>query len=280
MAKKASKEMLDKLGVEYGALRGPGNEAALQKKTVEIWTLVYQIYTSARQQEVLADIFLNEWAQYDPQKSKLSSYFDFRVDHRQKDAYRAEAAKTKHLAPEVPGSGDEEPTELRIERVGDTGAAVGADLEDLEQTDATLLNWIGIILHLPEKLRGRANNPKRQKYFCMFFTDQVTEYIRRDEAGTYARCRKHERDIMQAIRKPFMDYYLVEDCSTVNEIACSHLKKHGEMVENQPMEEVRQPLPYDIYCAYLKRVENETVTPPALSMQLTAYREFMKGELC
>ncbi len=142
----------------------------------------------------------------------------------------------------------------------------------------TALQILTLQLHVRENLTGRADNEKKILYYRLFFTDMVTNICHSVETpDEYAR---HERDVFEAMRLRFLDFFMERECRTLPAICACRVKAHGEMVEGQPMEEAVLPLPNDVYRTYLNRYEGIAVrSDGAISNQRSAYQSFLRGSI-
>ena len=135
-----------------------------------------------------------------------------------------------------------------------------------------------LILLLPQRLTGQANNANRINYYRMFFTDGTVAALFSVGDRPY---RTHERDLFAAMKLPFLDFFLEDVCRSVDAILSSDLKAYGRMVEGRPMEPPGQPLPNDVYLEYLNAKEEAGVkSASAISNQRAAYYKFLKENLC
>ena len=170
------------------------------------------------------------------------------------------------------GEGQEETAGSRL---ADGSAASGQ--ENLE-VESRAWELITLILLLPQRLTGQANNANRINYYRMFFTDGTVAALFSVGDRPY---RTHERDLFAAMKLPFLDFFLEDVCRSVDAILSSDLKAYGRMVEGRPMEPPGQPLPNDVYLEYLNAKEEAGVkSASAISNQRAAYYEFLKENLC
>lgn len=144
--------------------------------------------------------------------------------------------------------------------------------------DESLCELITLILLLPQRLSGQANNPVKIKYFRMFFTDSMVLSVHTMEMEYL---HKRQRDIFEAMCIPFLDFFMRDICRSLEEILASDLKLHGEMVEGRAMKRPEQPLPNDVYRQYMRVVEHiEIRSDGAISNQRASYYQFLKERLC
>lgn len=173
----------------------------------------------------------------------------------------------------APASPDGEDTREKIDELSDSAAPSPQARVDAREMAGAL---ISLILDLPTKLRGQANNPARVRYYRMFFTDEATDIIARGGGAFFLR---HERDLFRAMYLAFLDFFMAAPCRTVAAVERAHLKPYGEMVPGRPMEEATQPLPIDVYTQYLRTEGVELRSDATISNQRDAYRTFKRENL-
>ncbi|MEG1683004.1 MAG: hypothetical protein RR295_04180 [Oscillospiraceae bacterium] len=271
------REKLNQLGAQWNAAQTPGNEAVRQAVEFEIWNLVFQIYDRPEQADQLGEMWEREWPKFDPDKGSLTSFLDYRFKMRERDQQRSNARaaeKCGSLDAKISGDGENEIT--GGEFLADAPAEDAFLLQ--ERLDAEAFGWTALILGLPRRLQGRANNPIRLNYFRMFFTDSFSNFLRKEAEPT--RYVAHERDAFQAMKLPFLDYFMDRPYRAILELAEGHLKSYGDLVDGRPMTEAKQPLANDVFIAYLGRLESYQANASAVTQQRQEYRKFMKEILC
>lgn len=285
MSKSCTWEQVDRLAVEWHELPEDGNEAAKKNLEEQLFLAILNLMDDrddVHKQEllgVLGEFWMNDWKRFDPDRSPMSVFLKQRLEFRWKDQRREEQGLRKKT---VDGekttvrnaSLDDEESCIQIDSIADRRAET--DLEDVF-LDERAYECLALILELPDRLRGRSNNPDKINYYRLFFTDGVVNYIRSNPADVFF---PHERELFQAMRVPFLDFFLSQVCRTVQSVSQSDTKPYGELVEKRPMEPVEQPLPNDVYTSYMSRVEKRPVGIPAISQQWQAYRSFLRESLC
>ncbi len=280
---------VDKLAEEFFALKREGNEGAWQSKALELFSLVMEL-SYHKYDDALGELWL-EVDKFDSSKGKFSKFVLSRLNYRSKDirdkdfgvqtkdevdeATDERKKKKKYPvslnAPQAKEEADGTPLEDRLE------GNLPTVYEKMLNEDA-LLEAVTLMLNLPARLQGKANNPIKANYYRMFFTDGISGYIRSEFDLPEI---KRERDLFDAFKLPFLDYYMAKKCRTVSELRYCNLKPYGEVVSGRTVkDELEQPLPNDVYIAYLKAVEQYSATAPALSMQRKEYQSFMREYLC
>ena len=253
------------------------NQAVREALRNELFALGFELYDD--KSDAFITTFVNFFqTKYDPQKGEASHYFSRAMSRRKHDDKNK---KTRETGLETTAEDGE-----TVENAGLVKAEVeawenGGSVEAGVDADDTLVSLLSLILTLPERLKGRANNPKKITYYRMFFTDGVVAAVhgmpQRSELWRYAR---HERDLFRALQIRFLDYFMQERCRTVADISDSEVKRYGELVDGAPMEHPGHPLPNDVYRAYLNRCEGYDIAADAsVSNQRTEYKQFLRGGL-
>lgn len=147
--------------------------------------------------------------------------------------------------------------------------------------DEKVIELLTLVLQLPQRLGGRANNPRKLNYFRMFFTDSVVDILQR--GLDHAPFSAHERELFRTLQLGFMDYFLKNVCRTVQAITVCPDKPYGELVPGRPMtDEPGHPLPNDVYMVYLNTLESYSIrSPGTISNQRREYERFLReGGIC
>lgn len=250
------------------------NQAVREALRNELFALGFELYDD--RSDAFVTTFVNFFqTKYDPQKGEASHYFSRAMSRRKHDD------KNKKSGLE---------TNTEDGKIEESAALVKAEVEEWENggsveagvdADDTLVSLLSLILTLPERLEGRANNPKKITYYRMFFTDGVVAAVhgvpQRSELWRYAR---HERDLFRAFQIRFLDFFMQERCRTVVEVADYEIKRYGELVSGAPMEHPGHPLPNDVYRAYLNSCEGYDIAADAsVSNQRAEYKRFLRTGL-
>ena len=282
MSRSYTWEEVDQLAVQWYELPEEGNNAAKKSLEERLFCAAMELLGKSGQKgavDALGEFWLNDWQRFDPKQSPMSHFLRSRLRLRSRDLNRQDNDLRKKTK-------DGKTSTICNESLNNEEASVQtADIKDwraetaLEDTllDERAYECLALILELPVRLRGRSNNPDKINYYRLFFTDGITNYIRSNPVHIFF---AHERELFQAMRLSFLDYFLTWACRTLPAISESDTKLYGELVEDRPMEPVEQPLPNDVYSAYMSRVEKRNAGTSAISQQRTAYRAFLKETLC
>lgn len=281
-------ERLEALVIQWKAL-GEGDDAVRLKLNVEMSEILGKLYPwhNAKWANIGA-FWRADMPKFDPAEGTFRSFMEARLELRKQDAERKESGMHRKTVIEngekvqkwvqdeslnAPASPDGEDTREKIDELSDSAAPSPQARVDAREMAGAL---ISLILDLPTKLRGQANNPARVRYYRMFFTDEATDVIARGGGAFFLR---HERDLFRAMYLAFLDFFMDASCRTVAAVERAHLKPYGEMVPGRPMEEATQPLPIDVYTQYLRTEGVELRSDATISNQRDAYRTFKRENL-
>ena len=274
---------LEALVLQWRAL-GEGDEAVRMKLNVELGQVLTALYPlNSEAWEFFSELWADVQNKFDPSMGSLQHYWKYKLkkieltmrrrdlgDHRKSGADRDEwvsnASLDKPISDDAPDGG----TYLDLLP---SGAAGPENQLEMRETFPAL---VSLILDLPTKLRGQANNPARIRYYRMFFTDEVTDIIAQGGGALFLR---HERDLFRAMYLAFLDFFMAAPCRTVDAVERTHLRPYGEMVPGRPMEAPNQPLPIDVYTQYLRTEGVALRSDATISNQRDAYRTFKRENL-
>ena len=132
-----------------------------------------------------------------------------------------------------------------------------------------------LILHLRERIGVRAANPARERWFRMFYTEDITRTVKTIDIKF-----THEHDVMQAIYQSYLDYYTTQKCHSTAEIRAVTLEPRSKFTNRaDDTNEVEVPLPACVSLTYLERCENTKYGNSARSNQRKNYEDMIKKEI-
>lgn len=282
MKKQYAWDQVDRLAEEWYATPAGEEHAAIKQKLLEEFLGLSCDLLSESMMDGLGDFWEQDFQRFDPALSPFSKFLLSRLKLRARDGVREDLGLRRVKR-------DGETVTEGAFSLDDTG---GKDADDdmtrevrdpmaeeaLEELflDERAYECLSLMLDLPNKLQGKANNPEKINYYRMFFTDGVTDYVRSSGGQVFF---AHEANLFQAAKLPFLDFFLDRVCRTVPRLASSETRPYGQLVEGRPDEPVEQPLPQDVYRSYLAREEGRRAGLSAISQQRTAYRAFLKRML-
>ena len=253
------------------------NQAVREALRNELFALGFALYDD--KSDAFVTTFVNFFqTKYDPQKGEASHYFSYTMSRRKHDDENKKPRESGLETNTEDGKTMENAELVKAEvEEWENGSSVEAGID----ADDTLVSLLSLILTLPERLEGRANNPKKITYYRMFFTDGVVAAVhgmpKRSELGRYIR---HERDLFRAFQIRFLDFFMRERCRTIVDVADCEVKRYGELVDGAPMEHPGHPLPNDVYRNYLNSCEGYDIAADAsVSNQRTEYKRFLRAGL-
>ena len=253
------------------------NQAVREALRNELFALGFELYDD-RSDEFITTFVNFFQSRYDPQKGDASHYFSRVMSRRKHDDENKKPRETGLETAGEDGKTTENAELVRMEvEAWENGGSVEAEVD----ADDTLVSLLSLILALPERLKGKANNPKKITYYRMFFTDGVVAAVHgmpmRSELGRYAR---HERDLFRAFQVRFLDFFMRERCRNISDIADCEVRRYGELVSGAPMEHPGHPLPNDVYREYLNSCEGYDIAADAsVSNQRAEYKRFLRAGL-
>ena len=253
------------------------NTAVREALRNELFALGFALYDD--KSDAFITTFVNFFqTKYDPQKGEASHYFSRAMSRRKHDNENKKPRESGLETDTEDGKSVENAALIKTEvEAWENGSSVEAGVG----ADDTLVSLLSLILTLPERLKGKANNPKKITYYRMFFTDGVVAAVHdiptRSDLGRYAR---HERDLFRAFQIHFLDFFMQKRCRTIVDVADCEVKCYGELISGAPMEHPGHPLPNDVYREYLNSHEGYDITADAsVSNQRKEYRQFLHAGL-
>ena len=278
---------INDVGIEWHKVKDVSKEDSSQKydKKINIWNeiaeIAYGIAGSRMIDEDAVQKFLtSEISRFDPDKKDFFTFLSVRLNLRGKDAKRKRRREELSLN-EFREKGDG--TAKTVDsNVTDKNMLYYDDgkmkIVEKEERDDIILILISSVLNFSDFYKGKANNPDRKNYYRLFFTDSIQAAI--DAQNDDSIFLKHERDIFRAIKKPFLDFFMVDDCTSINDIENSFVKKYGEMVEGKTMDSCpKRPFPADIFMNYMAHNGEKPVGNSTISGQRKNYMEFLKEHI-
>lgn len=267
-------ERLNRLGEQWGAAGGD----AKRRLQEEIFTLALSIFGKFRLKntdfsllEGMVAFIEQDWGRFDAAKGSLYGFFRTRLHNRAVNEYRRQHKDALcHAdsldAPALPGEETDAPSLLDNR---------GREDEYPSLRGRRVPELLATVIGFQERLRGRSNNPERRNYFRMFFTDGVSDALRRGDLEPEDIPR--ERELFEAMKTEFLDYFLSEHCRTAAGIRDCPPRAYGELVPGRPMTEPKRPLPNDVYIAYLNGREGKALkSEGTITNQRNAYKLFLR----
>ena len=291
---------LDKLGLEWYEASQTGNRVEKEFLQTKIFTVLFNDFfhedekrenkkgKEYKENELLnatGEFFLCDLDKFKPvideKETRFSSFLLSRLNYTKKDIWREDYEIKKN--DDYPLRLDE--IDAKNKESGEGGSVLVKTGEknnlknpmDIYIDDESMYEMLMLIAKLQESLKGRQNNEAKKNYFRLFSTEYITYGVRISHGNSAI--KKHERDIFDALKKSFLDYYMREKCNTIEEIEHSEMKRHDEVEEGSTdQSEVEIPFSNKLYITYLDIIENNKIKDSAISMQHTSYKELL-GEL-
>lgn len=240
--------LLNQTVLEWYELTSGEDAARRDALKVHILTLILELYDDGT--EKVFDLFEETLSHFDPNKGrKFSHYFKFIKSRRSKDF--------KDIA-------DREQQVDSLDTIYEDGqGSLGEQIagretgnpEVLLELSDPILEWTSMVLNFADRHQGQASNETRRNWYRIFYTEDLTH------AAKIAPIRfLHERDMFQALKQTYLDYYMERACHTLREIVETPLKPYGEVVPGavEGEKETKLPLPAAVSLYYLMTIEGKT----------------------
>lgn len=281
MDEQTKKETIDALNAAaraYKLLPDKGHTAQKDSLKSEIWTKISKLNRDWNKIQTLnsrdwaddgimliVNVFNETLERYDPSRADYMNYFNFVWARRKQDIYKKIGEHNKLV------SIDNE-KDLTWKDMGDAR-------EDAESSRMRLTNryadLTALILDLRKHIGARAANPSRERWYRMFFTEDVTYAAQKTSIHF-----KHESEVMQAIYQSYLDYYTTQKCHSTAEIRAVTLEPRSKFTNRaDDTNEVEVPLPACVSLTYLERCENTKYGNSARSNQRKNYEDMIKKEI-
>lgn len=218
MKKQYAWDQVDRLAEEWYATPAGEEHAAIKQKLLEEFLGLSCNLLSESMMEGLGDFWEQDFQRFDPALSPFSKFLLSRLKLRVRDGVREDLGLRRvkrdgetvtEGAFSLDDTGGKDADDDMTREVRDPRAE-----EALEELflDERAYECLSLMLDLPNKLQGKANNPEKINYYRMFFTDGVTDYVRSSGGQVFF---AHEADLFQAAKLPFLDFFLDRVCRTV-----------------------------------------------------------------
>ena len=238
--------------------------------------------------DLLTDLWISFSKYFDPGKSSLEQFVKGRLGYIRTDQYYENTESINTTNPET-GKRERKIISTSLTVQTDDGEDEEIDItsendpekiiEDADRELALIHIFSTLVINMRSRLPGRKNNDDTFRYYCMFFTDGMTQAIQ--ECKDLSPYLNKEREIMTALchdEYRFMDFFLTEKCRCIRRIAVSDVKLLSEMVAGAEKALPSRPLPADAYIAFLAFL-GKTVTRQAITNQRKEYKKFFGSVL-
>ena len=229
----------------------------------EIFLFAFDLYDdgSERFLSVLQETLTN----YALEKGPFSNYFAFVYGRRKNDSFDDLLGRTQQVDSLDQPVGEEETASL-----GDICAAPDDTRPELRcEAEAPLAELTAQVLNFAQRHQGQAANERRREWFRLFYTEDMTQALKLMPL-TFL----HERDVFQAMKLPYLDYYMAKICRTGPQIAAAPLKPYSAVVPQRAGTDTETPvpLPADVSLSYKRLCGGERVGASARSEQYKWYK--------
>lgn len=276
---------LDEAWIRYNGF-SEDDEAAINAVLYEMYRLAYELYPD--KEEYIGEFYIKRFNKYDPSRGNTFSKYMFHQLVKIEDYKKKMAAGYSRKTVTDPETGkkkrefqqtvltrtdlysNDNDQDIIENDVPDPDGMQGFD--DVGESIELFCVLLSYIVSLPERLHGRANNPVKHNLFTMFYTESVASLMKK-ETNRLPLYRRHERDLFDAMKLSFLDYFMQDVCRTVYMLSIDPLKKEADLFEGGRNREATIPLHRSIYITYLAKFENYSVSPPAITQQRNDFKE-------
>ena len=130
------------------------------------------------------------------------------------------------------------------------------------------------------RLTGRKNNDSKKKYMRLFFTDTATFMIKDPYCPEAVDpFREREQDIIKAINLSFLDFFMVDQNRTIDEIESGALKNEHDIRATKGYKELTPPLGNYVFYEYINQKTEDSVSDKVISTQRKDYNKILKENL-
>lgn len=284
------KEKLNRLCGEYCSLKQEDAAAKMALKQ-EIFKTAFELFP--RYADYFGWFFEEYWKRYDHEKYNGNAYNYFlyglgKSKKKQRDKDWGVHRRTIKNS-ETGEKGTIRITNVPIYTENEEGEMEPIDNEGLKTPDGSteiienddvediIIAHFGLIINFWNHFKGHAANDNKFRWYQIFYTEDTTCAVKK-ELGVHPRLLKHEREIFQAIRKTYLDFYMKHECRTLDELFNTHLKTIAEILPGHARgnEEIPLPLQAKISVAYLTECEKVKATEGSRSQQHKTYLDTFK----
>lgn len=249
--RKMKQARLNEVVVQWKTTPKEGNAALLESLWTEIFILFFDLYDNENDIDLyykegtnyVLKVFERTLREYDPSKGPYSHYASKSLKWE----------KLNKIA-----IGKEVSLDLELE-LNDDSVSLKETLQDDKAANPEESVLIGgfsaelaaIILDFASRRPSKKNNKSRLLWYKLFYTEDMTYIWKMQPIVSYA----HDRDIWGAIEKAYLDYYMLKECNTGEEVSKTRLKPYEEVVpsESGNRNETPLPLPADVSISFLTK---------------------------
>ena len=265
MVDRKKEDRLNEIAQEWRLLSPENSAGRICKLREDLFLLAWELYDRDGTMS-FPDAFGEALEKFDPERGPFSHYLAFLLSRRGKDVYRdvlGRTAQLDSLDEVLPGNEGRTREDL-------VPGAVREQPEELTAAGGVLDELTALILNFTSRHRGQANNERRRIWYRIFFTEDVTCAL-----SICVPELLHERELFEAMKLPYLDYYMTAPCRTALALAMTARKPYGQTVPERTGEtrETPLPIPADVSLSYLRLQEGVRAGASARSRQWSFYEE-------
>ena len=283
--KKYRKE-INEAGVKWHDAKQKGdNEVKMAQSTILFKYLLMQSdceIDSEIEKEAINEFWIRDFNIFDPGIKSFCAFYESRIDYRKKDVISKNTLRTKKR---YDPSDDSSFVKSYNESISvDDDETILLDIlsnnevtpEDKAIQKRDLEKLIILISGIWSNLHGKADNERKRLYYKLFTTDVLAGFIKseyKERDVLYNR----ERDILNGMYNQFLDYFMEEQCRSLDEIFKGKIKQYiTDEINNREIEVRNLPIKNPVYVSYLANIEQIRVRDSAVSEQHKGYKELIK----
>ncbi len=310
MANNKIKEDIDNQAIKWIEEKQKENNAVQDKCKMELFVLCMQYFDniydkndSKFNDNYVIDAIIEAIEKFNIQKSKsFFSYLSFIIDRRRKDSYRKENIYQKnkekiHKSSQTISLDDKYKTsssdEVDLYEVIENMDAVKPEeiviKNEIKESENETISLISLELAQMiidfQNAKGKKFSEQKKRWYSMFYTEDITWISKSLKIDFF-----HERDVFNTIRKSYLDFYMEDDCKTLQQIRDSEFKPYNVLVpeainqENKSImyidSEGKMNFDSNVRKNYLIKCENITkgVNPNSISCFHKKYLAYINGK--
>lgn len=263
------KALLNRLGNEMPP-HEEGNEAAWISWRNKVWVAAMRALPCSHPlYDTMNHIFMKELSGFDPAKGSLSLFLSCRVKLRHLTAATNQAAERSRVSSLEALLGEEAEPLTLADTLASADMPIGQAAESEESSRMVLVLLSAMVLNFSQR-KGHANNPRRQKYYQMWYTEKLKHLMESVFTPDQAQVlQSQEKQLLEAVQTAYLDFFTPDDCRTLAALSRTGtvVRSTGEFI---PFNKDGW-LPARVPIAYLQEIQHTKASNSTISEQRSAY---------
>lgn len=241
---------------------------------------IHGIYNSISDSDMLiTDTLMKTLDKYDHMENDSFAAFFFTyynyglkdLEKKQKNEYNRRASNTNYSTDKSEESASE--NEKSLESGNEKELRYNEEQIEIKVFyQEKCMDILSMITRFYEHNKGKEANEKRYYYSTLFTTDKSVALLK---AYPLVAKQINENEYFSTVNKKFLDYFMNDKCSGINEVIFCRLKKYAQIAEHylpdEAETEAEQPLKPAVYIKYIFQDKGEKISDSAFSQQKKAY---------